>query len=112
MRPITDILREIRKGRVVERASEEMAEVVRAVLDTEKAGKLTIELTVKPQGKGDSAVIVSAKLKTTIPQADLPDALFFADLDGDLHRDDPSQREMFTPTDALGDTLDRKGVPA
>ena len=51
MRLITDVLRDIRKGRVVEFASERLAEVVTAVGDTGKAGKLVIELTVKPQGQ-------------------------------------------------------------
>lgn len=95
MRPFTDVLRDMRKGRVVEAAGVELAEVVKAVLDTNKPGKFTLELTVKPQGKGDNAVIVSAKTATKVPQADLPDALFFADLDGDLLRDDPTQHRMF-----------------
>ena len=59
-----------------------VAEIVRAVLDTNKAGELTLKLSIKPQGKGDNAVIVSARLSAKVPQADLPDALFFADLDG------------------------------
>lgn len=95
MRPITDVLRDIRKGRVVEAASEALAEVVRGVLDTNKAGEVTIKLAVKPQGKGDNAVVMSVKLSHKVPQADLPDALFFADLDGDLLRDDPTQTRMF-----------------
>lgn len=95
MRPFTDVLRDIRKGRVVEAASEQLAEVVKAVLDTNKKGEVTLKLQVSPQGKGDNAVIVSAKLSSKAPQADLPDALFFADLDGDLLRDDPTQTRMF-----------------
>jgi hypothetical protein len=95
MRPITDVLRDIRKGRVVDAASEQLAEVVRGVLDTTKKGELTIKLSVSPQGKGDNAVIVGAKVSSKVPQADLPDALFFADLDGDLLRDDPTQTRMF-----------------
>lgn len=101
MRPITDVLRDMRKGRVVEAASEELAEVVRAVLDTNKPGELVIKLTVKPQGKGDNAVIVSAKLTAKLPQSDLPDALFFADLDGDLLRDDPTQSRMFADAERV-----------
>lgn len=95
MRPFTDVLRDMRKGRVVDAASEELAEVVRAVLDTGKAGSISLKLTIKPQGKGDNAVIVSAALSANKPQAALPDALFFADLDGDLLRDDPTQQRMF-----------------
>src|SRR5262245_28944212 len=101
MRPFTDVLRDIRKGRVVEAASEELAEVVRGVLDTNKPGELTLKLSVKPQGKGDNAVIVGAKLAAKVPQADLPDALFFADLDGDLLRDDPTQQRMFADVERV-----------
>jgi hypothetical protein len=106
MRPFTDVIRDIRKGRVVEAASDQLAEVVRGVLDTSKAGELTLKLTIKPQGKGDNAVIVSAKLSAKVPQASLPDALFFADIDGDLLRDDPTQSRMFA--DATGDRIDPK----
>jgi hypothetical protein len=99
MRPFTDVLRDIRKGKVVDRLGEEMAEIVQAVLDTNKGGELTLKLSVKPQGKGDNAVIVSAKISTKVPQVDLPDALFFADLDGDLLREDPTQTRMFAGAD-------------
>ncbi len=103
MRLITDVLRDIRKGRVVDAASEELAAVVRAVLDTDKAGELTLKLKVKPQGKGDNAVIVSVAVASKRPQADLPDALFFADLDGDLLRDDPTQQRMFADAGTIFD---------
>lgn len=105
MRPFTDVLRDIRKGRVVEAASEQLAEVVRGVLDTNKGGEFTLKMTVKPQGKGDNAVILSVKMAAKVPQADLPDALFFADLDGDLLRDDPTQSRMFADA---GDRIDAK----
>ncbi|MNR97617.1 hypothetical protein D3C72_288010 [compost metagenome] len=102
MKPITDILRDIRKGMVAEAAGEELAQVVRAVTATGKPGSLTIKLTVKPQ-KGDSEqVVISSKLSATTPTADMPEAIFFADMDGDLHRNDPRQPEMFRSTD-LGD---------
>lgn len=103
MRPFTDVLRDIRKGRVVDAASDQLAEVVRAVLATDKPGELTIKLSIKPQGKGDNAVIVGAKVTAKAPQATLPDALFFADLDGDLLRDDPTQTRMFADA---GDKID------
>ncbi len=106
MRPFTDVLRDIRKGRVVDAASDELAEVVRAVLDTSKPGELTLKLKIKPQGKGDNAVIVSAEVKAKRPQADLPDALFFADIDGDLLRDDPTQQRIFA--DASGEKIDAR----
>ncbi len=104
MRPFTDILRDIRKGRVVDAAGVELAEVVRAVLDTNKAGSLTLTISVKPQGKGDNAVILGVKLGTSLPKMDLPEGLFFADLDGDLLRDDPTQQRMFADALAVATT--------
>lgn len=105
MRPFTDVLRDIRKGRVVDTLSEELAEVVRAVLDTNKPGELTLTLKISPQGKGDNALIVSAVSKQKVPRAKLPDALFFADLDGDLLRDDPTQNRMFADAKERVDPL-------
>jgi hypothetical protein len=99
MRPITDVLRDIRKGRAVEMLSEELAEVTRGVLENQKAGELTIKLKVSPQGKGDNAVVMSLTSTKKVPQAKLPDALFFADLDGDLLRDDPTQQRLFADSE-------------
>lgn len=106
MRPFTDVLRDIRKGRVVDSATDKLNEVVRGVLDTNKPGEITLKLIIKPQGKGDNAVIVSAKLAGKVPQADLPEALFFADLDGDLLRDDPTQQRLFADAKQTVDVID------
>ena len=95
VRPITDVLRDIRRGAVVDAASEELAEIVKAVLATEKPGELTLKIKLKPRAKGDNAILVSVDLSAKRPQPDLPDAFFFADLDGDLLRDDPNQIRMF-----------------
>jgi hypothetical protein len=105
LRLITDILREIRKGRVVESASQDLQEVVRNVLDTGKAGSLTLTISVKPQGKGDNAVILGVKIATGIPKIDQPEGLFFANLDGDLLRDDPTQQRMFADVNAPSTTF-------
>jgi hypothetical protein len=104
MKPITDVLRDIRKGMVAEAAGEELANVVRAVTATGKPGSLTLKLTVKPQ-KGDSEqVVISSKVTASSPTADMPEAIFFADMDGDLHRNDPRQPEMFRDAN-LGDKV-------
>ena len=42
-----------------------------------------------------------------VPQAPVPEAMFFTTLDGDLLRDDPTQREIFKGAD-LGDSSDRR----
>lgn len=94
-RPITDVLRDIRKGRVVEAATDELAAIVRDVMDTGLKGELTIKITVKPQEKGDNCLILAAKVSSKRPMAPLPEGLFFADHDGALLRDDPTQLRIF-----------------
>lgn len=110
MRPFTDFLRDIRKGRVVDAATDDLAELVRAVKDTGKAGSLTLTISIKPQDKEAEQVVVSAAVSTKLPKAALPEGIFFAGIDGDLLRDDPSQKEMFVPTDALGDRAERRAA--
>lgn len=111
MRPITDVLRDIRKGRVVDDATHKLARVVESVMETKKAGTLTIELTVKPQKNDDEQVVIVSKVKAKTPEMDLPDAIFFVDDEFDLVRDDPKQRELFAEADAPA-TRKPRAVPA
>lgn len=99
-RLITDILREYRNGRAADVASQKMAELVQAVDETGKAGSLTITFKVKPEKGGGSQKTVACDVKTKMPEADLPEAVFFSDGEGALHRSDPQQREMFAEAGA------------
>ena len=94
MRLITDILREIRKGRPVEEATYALADVVRAVDETGKAGSVTITLTVKPAKHGGPEKSLECKVEAKIPRADIAPAIFFSNTEGDLFRVDPRQEEM------------------
>ena len=96
MKPITDILREVRRGRAVEIATEKLAEVVSAVDATGKPGKLTIEITVKPENGGGPQKTLLVKVTHKLPVADdIPEAIFFSDSDGGLQREDPDKGPMF-----------------
>ncbi|HWK52450.1 MAG TPA: hypothetical protein VNR40_21290 [Steroidobacter sp.] len=96
MRPITDVLREARGGRVADIASSRLAELVQAVDETGKPGAITITIKVKPEKGGGSQKQLSFDVKAKLPEHDLPEATFFSDADGNLHRTDPAQREMFS----------------
>ena len=94
MKPLTDILREYRRGELVDRATDELNEIVRAVASTGRSGKLVLTLHVKSnRGEGDQ-ILLEAETKVTVPKAPLPTAIFFVDEDGGLHQRDPRQREM------------------
>lgn len=96
MRLITDVLREFRRGRVVDHASEELARVVRGVMETGKAGSLTLKIFVKPpKTRGDNALILTAAVNASEPQPDMPEAIFFASEAGDLLREDPTNQRLF-----------------
>ena len=94
MRLITDVLRDIRRGRPVEEATSALADVVRAVDETGRAGSVTITLTVKPARHGGPEKTLIADVKAKKPIAEIAPAVFFSDVDGDLHRVDPRQEEM------------------
>lgn len=110
MRPITDVLRDIRRGRAVEQATRLLAEVVRAVDETGKAGEVTIKMKVKPEKGGGSQKTITCEVKAKKPEADIPEAVFFSDPDGDLHRTDPAQSEMFSDASKGAVPSDRPGA--
>lgn len=112
MRPITDILRDIRKGRVVDDATQKLQRVVESVMETKKPGTLTIQLTVKPQKNDDEQVVIISTVKAKTPEMDLPDAIFFVDDDFDLVRDDPKQRELFAEAESPARTRGPTAVAA
>jgi hypothetical protein len=100
MRLITDIMRELRRGRVLDIASERLQEVVRAVDLTGKSGEVTITLKVKPEKGGGAAKTLQPSVKAKVPEVELSEGIFFSDDSGDLHRTDPDQREMFKDSSA------------
>lgn len=95
MRPFIDALRDWRRGRVAEQLTDEMSALVASVMEHSKPGSLTLKVTVKPHGRGDNALTLSAQITTKRPQGETPEAIFFADVDGGLHRDDPTQQRLF-----------------
>lgn len=90
----TDILRQIRRGAPVEEATQALADVVRAVDETGKPGKITLELVIKPAKHGGPEKVIACAVKATKPRASIAEAIFFSTDDGDLLRTDPRQEEM------------------
>jgi hypothetical protein len=96
VRLFTDVLRDIRKGIAVADATDKLQRIVQAVIETRKAGSLTVRLDIKPQKSDEEQVIIITTVSAKTPERDLPDAVFFVDDEGGLHRSDPNQREMFS----------------
>lgn len=91
IRPITDTLRLLQGGVFLDTCSEQLADVVKSVDDTGKAGKLTITLDIKKSG---GAMAITAKVTNKSPEAP-PDAdLLWPTIEGNLSIDNPNQRKL------------------
>ena len=92
-RPINDTLRHIGGGVFIDLASDKMAELVTAVDQSGKAGKLTLEIKVKKATRG-GAMIITGSLKLTKPADEPMEAMLFATPEGNLVADDPRQVKL------------------
>lgn len=93
IRPITDTLRHIGGGVFIDTASDKLAELVAAVDNSGKAGKLTLDVTVKKATRG-GAMIVTGKVRLTKPAEEPMETMLFATPEGNLVADDPHQQKL------------------
>lgn len=91
VRPFADVLHDIRRGAAHDEASEALAEVVAAVAEHRKPGKVTVTVDIKPYANVAEALAVDVQIKSTVPEADHDATLMFADERGVLSRDNPNQ---------------------
>lgn len=88
IRPFADVLRDVGKGSVVDEAAVMLADLVLAVRDTEKKGRLVLTVEVVYL-KGSGQLGVSASAVSRPPKGTPITAIFFADNTGNLVRNDP-----------------------
>ena len=93
VRPITDTLRKIGRGSFIDQASDELAELVRQIEETGKAGALVLHIRVSKANRG-GALIVEGKHELKLPKAPPSDALMWATPEGNLVDRDPAQHEL------------------
>lgn len=95
MKPITDVLREYRRGELVQNASHELAAVVAAVVNLRKPGSVTITLEIKPDKHSAKEVEVQATVTSKLPKRGMKSGTFFVGRDMELLRNDPDQIDAF-----------------
>lgn len=88
-----DFLREHRSGLTHSELTDALKELVAAVTEERKGGKITLTITVKPLGKGDG-LEVSCDVKLAAPVPTPGTSIWFATPDNDLSRVDPRQQAM------------------
>ena len=92
-RAFNDFLREHQNGSTHSDLSEKLQELVAAVSEEGKVGKLTITISIKPLGKKDG-LEVSVEAKTSPPKPTAGVTIFFASPENNLVRQDPRQTAL------------------
>jgi hypothetical protein len=91
-KPFTDVLGEIENGDLLRDLTEATYEMIAAVMETRKPGKVKIVLSFSPTGKG--TVNLDADYDATVPEHDRPTTTFFVGKDYSLQRNDPAQPRL------------------
>lgn len=110
-KPFALFLQEHRKGSLHTELSEQLAEVTQGVLEHGKAGSITVTINVSPiegHRAGDNIVRITDKVTPKVPQPERGSAMFFADEEGNLHRNNPLQDELpgLRPVEGTSDLVD------
>lgn len=90
-RPFADFLNEHTKGLHHTKASETLQELVGAVVDTGKKGTMTITVTVEPMKGNADALLTTINVAAKLPAQPVKAAVFYADGEHNLTRNDPNQ---------------------
>lgn len=89
--PFNQQLVYLNKGTLNEELTEVLAEVVKAVRETGKAGSLTLTLKVAMFSKANEDVVkISPVVTSKVPEGERAETIMYSTADGDLLRDDPN----------------------
>ncbi len=92
-KPITDTMHHIGNGFFIDTASEKMAELVKKVNETGKAGKIDLTINVKKLVKS-GAMQITGKVKAAMPAEEPMETVLFATEEGALTPDNPHQQKL------------------
>lgn len=90
---IIQLLGQLDGGFFLGKATDAQHELVRAISDTGKGGKLIIEINIKPATRS-SAMVVRGNIKLTKPAEPPLETIMFGTEDGDLLANDPRQVQL------------------
>lgn len=95
VKPFAAFLQETAAGRTHDELSQGLHDLIEAVKDTGKAGKLQLTISVKPAAKNNrDAVNVTDMVVIKAPTGERPESFFFIDTAGNLTRENPRQPQL------------------
>lgn len=82
------------RGHVDAFLTDEMGELVKAIMETHKGGEITLKLKLKPEIAAHEvqAITITPEVSKKMPSEKQVPAMFYPSHDGELHRNDPRQR--------------------
>lgn len=83
-----------REGQILNDLADAMRDAIEAAQLQGKPAGITLKMVFKPAANGSNAMVVADKIKTTLPEPRPVTSFFFSDEKGNLHRNDPNQREL------------------
>jgi hypothetical protein len=89
-RPFADVIVDLGRGQLHRELSDELQDLIAAVMDTGKKGSITLQLQVSKSKSGEQVEIVDV-VKVAQPKAARPASIFFVDHDHNVTRTDPNQ---------------------
>lgn len=92
VRPITDVLRDLRYGEALEEANTKFNELVKAVENAGRPGEFIMKIKLKPSTAG--AIEVTDEITIKTPAEMKGTSLFFPTVEGNLVKNDPRQSEL------------------
>ncbi len=92
--PFLAVLQQAIRPEVLARAGEHMAQVVAAVAELQKKGRLTVTLDIVPMKNNTGAAEVTARVKASVPEPSPAATFMWPDEEGRLHRNDPRQQVL------------------
>ncbi|SDC45264.1 hypothetical protein [Nocardioides lianchengensis] len=117
-RPALDILAELRRGRLSQELTDEIAKVIAACQDTGKPGEVVVKLKFTPKKVNDHEtprLEVTDQVGSKVPRRSVLPSTFFLTDDGRPVRRDPNQDEFPSlqgvptdPADATASTAARR----
>ena len=90
---IFSTMRQIGNGSLITSMENKMQELVKAVEESGKSGKLTITIDIKKANRGN-ALNIKGTAKLAAPMTEHHEALMFATEDGDLLTENPKQQKL------------------
>ncbi len=102
VRTITGLL-ELNERRcgTINQATEEMHRLMNAVRATGKKGSIVITMTVEPDKNDELALMISQKVKSTLPEPEIKKAMVYHDAEGlAFTKTDPRQLELLAEQEA------------